>query len=340
MVEALTLVKERFDGVFAIHHLCEDMRMGGVGGPRKQFFRTALQKLRPVESYMLVSISAAELDRSAKWKLSLNGVAITRELKPQLETVDQGTTHALYVYDVTHALLKNPYEPDLLIVYDSRKPMVIETITLLTLYEVEKSKTTIQGQIGLRMLEPGATLTRTFDTPQEPTGNFTTYYIGLSTSANAAELMISDDAEHHRILRIFRGFNDYELTLKRRPKYITLKFTKATPPKSKAKLLYDIMAVSHIAMPKLVYDVKTLDDFVSVTIRNQGEVSPDDRIQVLLLYAGSVLDRRFLDPIPPGNEVTIKLRWSSRNRNRQGVFVRIVWRRAAKVFTDDIKLAR
>ncbi|RLG77566.1 MAG: hypothetical protein DRO12_01820 [Thermoprotei archaeon] len=337
-MEILELTKDSFPGVFALHHLCEDLQMGGIGRPRKQFFRTRLEKLKPIESYLLVSITANDIDKNAKWKLSLNGVTVTRELKPQLELTDSEFVHALYIYDVTHALLKNPAEPDVMLIYDSRKPITIDAVSLLVFYKVENSESIVKGFVGLQILKEGQEVVRGYSLAKDLKGNFNNYYIGMATNASIANVRLQlDNNQHH--LRMLRGFNDYELKLKNPITRSTLAIESTTPRRSTVKLIYDIMSMSNIAMPQLRCSVKIDDNHVKVFIRNDGAVPPDDAVQVLLMRAGAVVDRTVVPPIKPGSEISVSLNMRKNYKEMGGItLVRILWRRAARVFTEDIRL--
>jgi len=99
------------------------------------------------------------------------------------------------------------------------------------------------------------------------------------------------------------------------------------------------MSVSNIAMPQLKCSIKLDENRVRVSIRNDGSVPPDDNVQILLMRAGAVIDRAVVPPIKPGSETVVDLNIKKNFKEMGGItLVRILWHRAARVFTEDIRL--
>lgn len=150
------------EGLSSISMTPANIVLGQVGGSKKGGMRLELPKPdggETEEAYMSVGVlTPSTLRPPVRWRLSLDGSTISRELKPQLTVeLEDGYYHKV-IYDVKPLLSRKLAERrihSLVISYEGAHLITVVDVALIARFRVEAARTSAAFFSGARVLEPG-----------------------------------------------------------------------------------------------------------------------------------------------------------------------------------------
>jgi len=323
----ITIEDEQLNSISILSSLLEDADVGGARG-RNTFARAHIIEKPVRRAYLLISATLNNpFNRLNKWKISLNGVAITREYNPHIETSFMGKIHSVFVYDVTKTI-KDP-EVELLIVYDGKDPIRIDNALLITIHEYPEIHTRVEGYIDLKPLTPNG-IEFKYRTAEKFTPNEAKLYIGISALRSSTVNIVEGNSESVVNRRLNPGFTLIEID---EPKHDE-ESVKIFSDSYHVKHVYSVRFLTKAVYPSIdVEEMKVSEDSIAIKIRNRGPTAAD-KVMVIALRFGMPLARETIENFAALEAKDIELRIS---RNRP-THIRIVWMKGGRTFIKDIKL--
>ncbi len=250
-------------------------------------------------------------------KIAMGNVSITREFRPQFSVQLDETIYYKALYDIRPILSSRLAQRDLhkvLFFYDSLHPLIVRDISLITIFEHEKSEYYLSVLTGAKSLEPGDVIV---EYPE---------FIWSFNGVRSASLTLHSpyhDSEYEIIVAgsepvrivgsgshvIEKSFSYKGNLIPVSVKYLPARY-KFYP---KRAVVTDII-VSEIKIPKpkinvKLKDVKVLEEDVVVKVKVSNEGSIEARkIVVSLIGLGVQLSYRKIDLVKPGETISIVLR--------------------------------
>jgi len=150
------------DGLTSLSLTPANITLGQVGGFKKGGMKIDLPKPdegETLDAFMSVGvITPSTLRPPVRWRLSLDGSTISRELKPQLTVeLEEGYYHKV-IYDVKPLLSRKLAERrihNLLVTYEGAHLLTIVDVALIARFRVDAARTSAAYFSGARALEPG-----------------------------------------------------------------------------------------------------------------------------------------------------------------------------------------
>ncbi len=327
---AIAIRNEELNTIHYVMSMIEDSYIG-IDYGKVIRARAHIPEFPLKRAYLIISVSMnSPFNTMNKWKIVMNGVAITREYNPHMEKQFLNLIHSVFVYDVT-TTIKEP-RVELSITYDGKERIKVDTATLLSIHSYEKIHTMIEGYVDIvpidRALQYHYSAPSTFD-PNEG------YLYAALSALRAGSISIlersSNGDEHNYSALLNPGFNMIETKLK----LLGDSDIVFQPTLSAVKHVYTLRVLTRASYPKIEISKFSLEDSaLTIGIRNSGE-SAADNVMVVALRLGTVLARAEIGTLRPGDEKLIELKLAQRAKPSH---IRIIWRKGSRLFTHDVKL--
>lgn len=323
----ITIEDEQLNSISILSSMLEDADVGGAHG-RNAFARTHILEKPVRKAYLLISATlSTPFNRLNKWKISLNGVAITREYNPHIERSFMGKIHSVFVYDVTKTI-KAP-EVELLIVYDGKDPIRIDNAMLITIHEYPEIHTRVEGYVDLKPLTPEG-LEFHYRSAERFTPNESKLYIGLSALRSSTVDIVEGNDNHILNRRLNPGFTLLEIEESR----ADAENIKLSSDSYHVKYVYSIRCLTKAVYPTIeVENLSVSDDSIHVRVLNKGPTAAD-RVLVIALRFGMPLARASIENFAALEAKDIDLHISK----SKPTHLRIVWMKGGRTFIKDLKL--
>ncbi len=327
---AIRIAEELRDSTYLISQLLEDQYVGAHYQKRLYGSTTVLSK--PVrKAYLIISATLEEPFNSLnKWKIVLNGVALTREYNPHIEREFMNGIHSVFVYDVTSVVKES--EVRLELSYDGKERIKIDTATLITLHEYPKMHTFIEGLIDLVPLENNYSMNYGSTESFEP--NEAKLYIGLNSfrQTRISVLDVSGKELYSGILPL--GFYLLELAVEARCRNFVVQ-----PSAPAAKHMFNILTLTYAKYPKIVVEnVEMSGSRIKATISNVGESDAED-VMLVVLKLGATIAHKRVGTLQSGERKDVELELRDVGLAIPRRILRVIWRYGGKLFTHDITLS-
>ncbi len=275
--------------------------------------------------------------RLARWKLWLDGFALTREFKPQVTVeLDEGV-FAKLMFDVTPVYRSEEGKHHVTITCSGTEPLSVKHIGLALLRHAEEAEQSYAYLSGAYALAPGEELELPVEL-EELEGRGWIHVVGVAPSKQASIRIMVNGSQ--RVMGGVAGADEIvarDVELGARNVLRVVHEKPSTPYYPRHFVLSTVMmGVEKLLEPRIIVEEAVLeDDAVHVRLSNQGASAPDSLL-VVVLNAGVPVARSIVEPLSPGRkaEVTIPLR-NNRGMSTGTLRVRAVYRKLSRTeFTD------
>ncbi len=328
---AIAIRNEELNTIHSISSLVEDSYVG-IDYGKVLRARVYIPEYPVKRAYLIISVTmSSPFNTMNKWKIVLNGVAITREYNPHIEKSFLNLIHSVFVYDVT-TTIKEP-RVEFSLTYDGKERIKVDTATLISIHSYDNIDTMLEGYVDLLPLE--SALQYHYSQPKEFSPNEGYLYSALA-ALRAGSLSIvergEDGSEHNHSTMLNPGINIIETPLK----ILGASDIVLHSEQSAVKHVYSLRVLTRATYPRIeVKEVKLQDGRLVISIANSGESSADN-VMVVALRLGTVLARSSVGTLKPQESRIIELKLGQRV---QPSHVRIIWRKGSRLFTHDIKFS-
>ncbi len=282
-------------------------------------------------AYLIISATlTSPFNTMNKWKIVMNGVAITREYNPHIEKSFSNLIHSAFVYDVT-TTIKDP-RVELSITYDGKERIRIDTATLISIHSYESIHTMLEGYIDITPLDKEVTYH--YSAPSSFNPNEGCLYSALSALKTGSVTIIEKSAEgqveHNHDVLLNPGLNLIEAPLK----CLGSSDIVFQPISNTVKHVYTLRVLTRASYPRIEVEGPYVEgDTLSLYLKNLGE-SAADNVMVIALRLGTVLARANIGALKAGEQKQVNLKIPARARPSH---IRIVWKKGSRIFTYDIR---
>jgi len=330
------------NGIPIIARVVNVARLGGIGNPNTA--KALLEYTPPIDgnlkkAILSIFVTGKDLSIGFRWKVKYCGVTLSREFRPQIITSANDISHAVLVFDITPVVLANLKTHEVLVSYDGIHPIILDGITMLTLYEHKDSISILNYSIGVSIIKPNSS--ETFNIGIRPLKDSNTsltlsYY--TPSRYSAIEIAINDRTmgtyygsvgvdELEIPIRDFDIIND-----------ITLRHIASTEYSSPIRVLETALVSVRLREPK--FDIELMDvkpnDYVRLRVTNVGETKPDHMLLVAI-SRGLPLYKCKLNNLDPNQSVEVKLPFKA-IRHQKSFIARVIWTKAGRTFFKDSRI--
>ncbi|MFZ8791890.1 MAG: hypothetical protein ACO2OS_06470 [Thermosphaera aggregans] len=323
------ILKKTFNGDLYFDFRNAEVKLGGnasqkvtipIGLPNRNF--TPLQ-------LALLDMIVESPDDKIDWKVKVNGVNVTKEFKPLFTVKTDSSVYSKFVFDVTSIL--NTEESmsknwvNVTIKHEGGTGFSLKTLLLLSVYESEDGKTSLEYRSGLARLKPGERF-QISNGEAEPNSAVKIIY-GSTSKDLIPTLHIGEKTVR---LNVHNDFEEYEFTRdSNQPVFIQVDET-VKSSKAKGFLLANVITFNtSLKTPVLVGNVESVrlegrGLVIHLSLKNTGESAPDSVVYTILhkgqaIYTSKdvgrieprmVINRRIHVKIPEGvDEATLRIIW-------------------------------
>lgn len=298
------------------------VRLGGLSNPTTQsviLTPPVLGKPKLVLLELTVKHTSPTISR---WRLWLNGVAITREFKPNYSIKLKDTYYSKCVFDVTPIFDWKKRQHHITIRYEGSDILLVEHVGMVVAYEAEKSKTSYAFASGLLALSPGESTAIKLDLEPIDSVNRARVETVLLVPSRLARVKVESFSVSKTINGVV-GVEEIEFDIPTKPtktmETVVTHYPAYQPYYPRHVLVTGLLvSCGWYAEPKIVVEPRRHNNTIELVIRNEGAAKPE-KLMIVAVQAGSILVRKFIEPPEPGEEKTEKLELPV------GVLVRVVW---------------
>lgn len=311
------------------------VRLGGLSNPTTQsviLTPPVLGKPKLVLLELTVKHASPIISR---WRLWLNGVAITREFKPNYSIKLKDTYYSKCVFDVTPIFDWKRKQHHITIRYEGSDVLLVEHVGMIVAYEAVKSKTSYAFASGLLALSPGESTAIRLDLEPIDEANRARVETVLLIPSRLARVKVESFNVSKTINGVV-GVEEIEFDIPIKPTKImetVITHYPADQPYYPGHVLVTGLLITRgwYAEPKIVVKPKRYNNTIELTVRNEGTAKPE-KLVIVAVQAGSILVRKLIEPPEPGEEKTEKLKLPV------GVLVRVVWTYRGRTKYVDLRL--
>jgi len=286
---------------------------------------------------LAVKVSSNEpLSNGVRWKISLNGVVISRLYKPFEEAKIGGRWMGYQVYDATPVVasrLRNRIQK-IGIVYPGGYDVTVENIDVLV--NIGTNSVDAHGyhefRTGIHILEPGETLVFNPISPPRDEGNgeiVSLQRLLLFIPNRQARFTISS-GDIHRVVTGRSGLVDVTLegtSVFEEPCLVSYEAPPGVYPREGAVLshfrTWQYYRGPRILVEKITCECKEKSE-ISISLRNSGS-QPPESMQVILFNAGVLVKRVGLKPLKPSEAREVRLEGVRVVDEKAPLLVRVLW---------------
>ncbi|QOR93830.1 hypothetical protein IMZ38_04035 [Thermosphaera chiliense] len=337
------ILNKTFNGDLYIDFRNTEVKLGGninqkvtipIGLPNRSF--------TPLQLAILDMIVQSQ-DNRIDWKVKVNGVNITKEFKPLFTAKTDSAVYSKFVFDITSIL--NTEESmsrnwvNVTIKHEGGTGFSIKTLLLLSIYESEDGRTSLEYRSGLVRLRPGERFNISKG-EDEPYSNVKIVYGSMSKDL-ITTVHIGD-----RIIRlgIHNDFEEYEFTREgKQPVFIQVE---ESVNSSKTKEVFLANVISYNSTLKAPFLVGSLDSVrmegrelvIDLSLKNTGESAPDSVVYTILHKGQAIYTSKDVERIDPQMLVNRKIHVKMPEGVDEAT-LRIIWRKLTKTWFLDLPIS-
>lgn len=337
------MLNKTFTGDLYIDFKNSEVRLGGsanqkvtipIGLPNRSF--TPLQ-------LAILDMIVESPDNKIDWKVKVNGVNVTKEFKPLFTVKTDSSVYSKFVFDVTSIL--NTEESmsrnwvNLTIKHEGGTGFTVKTLLLLSIYESEDGKTSLEYRSGLARLRPGERF-HIADGQTEPYSSVRIVYGSMSKDL-IPTLHIGDRVVK---LNIHNDFEEYEFAREiNQPVFLQVE-EGVKSSKTKEIILANVISyTSTLKAPSLVGSLDSVrlegkDLVVDLSLKNTGESAPDSVVYTILHKGQAIYTSKDVEKINPQKVVNRRIRVKI-PEGVDEVTLRIIWRKLTKTWFLDLPIS-
>jgi len=299
--------------------------LGGHGNPRSEVYTFTLED-KLVPSYLMLVASSIDFKGNMVWKVSLNGITLTREFKPQTLIELDDKLYAMQVFDITQ-LTQTPGKYSLKITCESSEPVFIEALYMIGVMYRKDVRASLSMNAGVLGLKPGEEVNLKLKLPKYKL-NDSLILVYNSPSKRALVKLSIGDLEYN--IKDKLGTSELSLNnILARCESKVLKITHEKPqityyPKYFKIFGYAIYS-TNISGPEIkLKDLKVLSDegVVKLLLTNEGDVEANNVI-IVGIRMGEIVFRDLIKKFKPKDimERTYKVHFKANN-----LMLRVIYR--------------
>jgi hypothetical protein len=323
--------EELDNATFSINNLVEDQVLHNQ--KPSVISKVDFGNFKFLKGYLIIAISSrGKINNATKWKIALNGIALTREFKPHLESrISENIYQALFVYDVSKIL--NTIQPLALfkMKYEEKEPITINAVSLITLHQYNESNVKIACVAEALSLD-NYVLDLSQHVLDQKKYKESMLYLGI-VSEQGSKLKLNSSDSNLAVHNLGRGFNFIETSL-RSAKTDKL-ILKGEDPLTRH--IFHCIAHTTLEYPSITIKQYLITsnnnyNYLELVLANESPVDADD-CEVIVFKMGIPIQRLSLGPFNAGEGRSIKIPLLNKISGR--IVVRLVWRKALKTLTRD-----
>jgi len=263
-------------------------------------------------------------EKPAGFRVSFNGVTITREFKPLLcVEAETGGQLCKLLYDVTPIVRsKESKSVDVVLENFSMNTVTLQELALVVLYRMRGARAFLRHYGGIMLLDPGELVQFSL----KGRGALAASIVAFMPHADSKLVVNGKEFSGH-------GFNVFNVDLGDTSMVeIGYKGRRDVFPR-KAVLLGLLASKGAVPRPAIMVNVERISDRrARVSVQNRGKVAAENVI-IVSLSRGLVVDRKIIGRIGAGESRSVEIRVSEKSP-----FVRIIWRELGELRVKEVKL--
>lgn len=277
----------------------------------------------PTKIYLQVNASYDKRNIINKWRVWLNEFSLTKEFKPNLFIDSEFGSHASLLYDITPILSGKKGKNEITIGYSGTDKLLINSLSLISLIDIEGFKTTYSLSTGCLMLMPGDLYT------VNSIGK--AYFILKSIEKSSKLIITSQQQELYNETYEDNEIDEIELNASGN---LNLKVEK----NQKRPIIITSFYTYETISPKIYVNVLPKIDSNKLTLEVENNSDVDlDKLIINVLANGITIYFKTLQPlkIKENNKLEIPI---PPNRKNSNIMVRAVAIKAGLRKTFDVKV--
>ncbi|MEM0361432.1 MAG: hypothetical protein QXH57_02690 [Sulfolobales archaeon] len=339
--DLLEFVRSEVRGVVYHNSILDEMRLGGRNYPRTGRYLIEVDEPQLDELYLTIVSILNEPVNKVMWKVSIDGLNITREFKPQVVNESSiGSIYATHVFDLSK-IVRVGKTYALMITFDSSKPVIIDGIELIGVRRVEGVLTEVSYMAGCVLLNPSEAYSIK-PSPSKPGPYNLSLFMNVPSRSAAVDITLNN--MHLKTLNGLLGLSNVQLPSLHLTQdgVLIIKHKEATEMYHPRFIsIYSLLNYSMSCRGPEV--TMTLDEIsckgdecnVSIIIRNEGDLTCDN-VMVVGFSAGNILIRDVINAVRAGEEVRKNYRISARSADTR-VVLKAIYRRFGRQFINEVK---
>lgn len=282
-------------------------------------------------SYLIVALTRSSKIDFTKWKLSFNDVILTREFKPHIENnIDDEYVQTVFVYDVTKVVFGN--EVSLRISCNAKGYVYLDGVTLLTIAHYNGFNTQFYCEVNPYSIGNSEIKFRNLR-PDIQSNEFAINLGLIAENHGYVELLVDNDFTKR--IELLKGYNLIEVTLKR----INVNNIQINSNTTDIRHVFSCTEFRYVMYPKIIVEeASIIDSTIKIKVKNIGE-SQSDSLEVLVLRYGIPMYRSAMPNPKPYECIEFEVPLDRKqSTSLSGLVLRLIWRKAHRVFEYDIPL--
>jgi hypothetical protein len=340
--DLLDFIKAEVNGLIYQSTVSDEVKLGGRSYPRTYKHLIEIDEQCLSETYLTVVATLNEPPTKVSWKVSIEGLSIIREFKPQITAeTSSGSIYAVHVFDLSK-IIKGGRTYELMISCDSSKPIIINGFELIGVKPLSGVSTETYYKAGCVLINPSETYVSKFNVMSSGTYNLS-LLMNLPSRNSTVDITLNNT--HIKTLNNLLGLNNIHLT----NLHVGSDNVLAIHYRESSELYHPrYVAIFSILKYKLscngpeislsADEVTCNGDFckIMISIKNEGDI-PCDNLVITGFSAGAILVRDVI-PILKPHEV-IQRCYSLKNVN-QAVTFKAVYKKFGRQCINELKVIR
>ncbi len=337
----LEFLRSEVKGVIYQNSVLDEIKLGGRSYPRSGKYLIEIDEPQIDELYLTMVSVLSEPVSKVMWRVSVDGLNITREFKPQIANESPiGNIYAVHVFDLSK-IVKGGKTYTLTISCDSSMPVIVDGLELVGVRRVDGVSTGVSYRAGCVLLNPSESysIRSTFSKP----GLYNASLFMNVPSRNAL-VDISLNDEHVRTLSGLLGLSNVQLSnLRLKGKDTLVIRHRETAEMYHPRFIGVYSVLKHDVNCRGPEVTMTLDEVLcegkecklSVVLKNEGDIACDN-VMVVGFSAGNILLRDVISSIKVGEEVRKRYCVNVKGVDNR-VVLKVIYRRFGRQIINEVK---
>ncbi len=340
--DLLDFIKAEVDGLIYQSTVLDEVKLGGRSYPRTYKHIIEIDEQQLSETYLTVVTTLNESPTKVSWKVSIEGLSIIREFKPQITAeTSSGSIYTIHVFDLSK-VIKGGKTYELMISCDSSKPIVINGFELIGVKPLSGVSTETHYRAGCVLINPSETYITKFKVMSPGTYNMS-LLINLPSRYSSVDITLNN--LHIKTLNNLLGLNNIQLTNLRvgDDNILTIRHKESSEiyhPRYVAlfSILKYRLSCNGPEISLSADEVICNEDLckIMVSIKNEGDI-PCENLVITGFSAGAMLIRDVI-PIVKPHEVMQRC-YNLKNVN-QAVTFKAVYKKFGRQCINELKVLR
>jgi hypothetical protein len=320
--------EELNNATFSISNLVEDQTLHGQ--KPSVMSKVNFGNFKLLKGYLIIAVSSrSRINNVTKWKIALNEIALTRTFRPYLEyEMSDKIYQALFVYDVSKILSATQPEAIFKLKYEGKEPITVNVASMITFHSYSEGSIKVSciaevfnlNNYVLDLSPHAVTMQRHREG---------VLYLGIVSEQNSEVKIIDSNGNNLMVHSLGKGFNFIESGLKHT--WTNMLTLKCEDPL--ARHIFHCTAYTTLEYPNInIRRYSINNNYLELALVNESSTAADN-CEIIVLKTGTIIQRLHVDTLHAGEERTIKMPLSNKISGK--VTIRLIWRKALKVFIKD-----